>query len=194
MSADPLFVSPTDFHLQPTSPCIDAGSNTAPALPPTDKDGNPRIVNGIVDMGAYEYQGGPILSILSLTKSGPATATSGSVITYTLEYKNNGASSIDEVTLIDYYPDGFSPIPYQENPVIWDIGSLQPGDYGSRTLTGIITENGSNTIVNEAEIFGITEEGTVSAYASFTTHIEGEAILLLRKHSPDVAYSGSVIT
>ncbi|MEW6103971.1 MAG: right-handed parallel beta-helix repeat-containing protein [bacterium] len=55
ISADPLFVSPNDFHLQPSSPCIDAGSNTAPAIPPTDKDGKPRIINGRVDMGAYEY-------------------------------------------------------------------------------------------------------------------------------------------
>ncbi|MHC4758180.1 MAG: PKD domain-containing protein, partial [Planctomycetota bacterium] len=38
------------------SPCIDAGDNTE--LPPSivvDLDGNPRIVNTIVDMGAYEF-------------------------------------------------------------------------------------------------------------------------------------------
>jgi len=62
-NVDPVFSDPTneDYHLQVTSPCIDAGSNEAPGLPATDKDGLPRIypsgVNGIVDMGAYEYQG-----------------------------------------------------------------------------------------------------------------------------------------
>lgn len=45
-----------DYHLLPISPCIDVGDNTAANLT-TDLDGNARIVNGIVDMGAYEHQG-----------------------------------------------------------------------------------------------------------------------------------------
>lgn len=57
ISVDPQFVASNDFHLQATSPCINAGTNTAPSIPSTDKDGNPRIVGGVVDMGAYEYQG-----------------------------------------------------------------------------------------------------------------------------------------
>ncbi len=66
--ADPLFVD--GLHLAASSPAIDAGSNdrlpvdtadldgdgdmTEPI--PFDRGGNPRIVNGTVDMGAYEYQ------------------------------------------------------------------------------------------------------------------------------------------
>ena len=73
ISVDPEFVIPNpdwivgeyDFHLQPTSHCIDAGDNDAIKLlnlPLLDLDDNPRIVNGdgiggaIVDMGAFEYQ------------------------------------------------------------------------------------------------------------------------------------------
>lgn len=51
----PLFVDGNNFHLTSLSPCIDKGNNAAPNLPDTDKDGNPRIVNGVVDMGAYEF-------------------------------------------------------------------------------------------------------------------------------------------
>jgi len=55
-NTDPLFVGSGDYHLTASSPCINTGDNNAPDLPDTDKDGNPRIMGGTVDMGAYEYQ------------------------------------------------------------------------------------------------------------------------------------------
>jgi hypothetical protein len=62
ISADPQFVDPShnDYHLQTTSPSIDAGTNGITVLPSTDFDGHPRIVDGnsdgvpVIDQGAYE--------------------------------------------------------------------------------------------------------------------------------------------
>jgi hypothetical protein len=59
----PLFIdqAPGNLHLQSTSPCINAGWNAFAAAGP-DLDGNPRIVGGTVDMGAYEYQSLDLIS------------------------------------------------------------------------------------------------------------------------------------
>ena len=54
--ADNIFgTEDDDLRLLPDSPCIDAGDNTAvPVSVVVDLNGNPRIINGMVDMGAYE--------------------------------------------------------------------------------------------------------------------------------------------
>jgi len=44
-----------DYHLQESSPCIDGGDNSLIDQISTDLDGNPRIFNEIVDIGAYEF-------------------------------------------------------------------------------------------------------------------------------------------
>ncbi len=57
ISIDPMFIDPNngDFHLQPSSPCIDSGSASAPNLPATDFEGDPRIYGSAPDIGADEF-------------------------------------------------------------------------------------------------------------------------------------------
>lgn len=61
ISVDPLLAAPLygNFHIQPASPCRNAGWNDAAALPATDMDDQARVQNEIVDIGADESDGNP---------------------------------------------------------------------------------------------------------------------------------------
>lgn len=70
---DPLFVSLSNFRLQPTSPAINTGTNVSIT---SDYLGNPIV--GTPDTGAYEFQSPTPPSLLSQYKSnGTTTITSG---------------------------------------------------------------------------------------------------------------------
>lgn len=68
IDTDPLYTAPSggcgmgyngttaNWSLQSVSPCINAGDSIG-TYPSTDIAGNPRIVGGRIDIGAYEYQG-----------------------------------------------------------------------------------------------------------------------------------------
>ncbi len=69
-----------DLHLACSSPCLDAGTNsTQTPLPLTDLDGNPRIINAIVDMGPYE---GPKQAFVIVVS--PLIIPEGSEATFTI--------------------------------------------------------------------------------------------------------------
>ena len=60
VDSNPLLVDPAnnDFHLQPTSPMIDAGTTAVPeppGLPTIDFEGDPRISGVAPDIGADEF-------------------------------------------------------------------------------------------------------------------------------------------
>ena len=97
ISGDPQFVNAAagNFHLQATSPCINAG-NTASAPGTTDLDGNPRTVNTTVDMGAYEYQSA---STVLLT----ATAGAHGTVTPASTNASIGSSPVFSIQASAYY-------------------------------------------------------------------------------------------
>lgn len=57
VNANPSFIDSSDFHLAFNSPCINAGDPDTSGLPVYDLEGNIRVIENRVDMGAYEFQG-----------------------------------------------------------------------------------------------------------------------------------------
>ena len=119
-AADPVFVGGGDYHLQPTSNCIDVGDNGAPSLPATDFDGEPRVFDGdlvpgaVVDMGADEFFiNSPPLDPFNLD---PPEYTDGSTVsddTPTLDFEQDDPDVTDTVQYtiqIDDDDDFSSPV------------------------------------------------------------------------------------
>ena len=78
VDADPLYVDPEnkDYHLTLSSPLIDAGNVTHPDLSVMDIDGDNRVFNNKVDIGADEYT-------VTLTSDLPSPQVSNRTITWT---------------------------------------------------------------------------------------------------------------
>lgn len=100
-SADPLFQAPAwgsagDYHLQPGSPAIDAGTLTS--APAVDLDGRPRDAHP--DLGAYEAPGGGGC-VLSCSASVPQQAEAGQAVNFESEITTEGCSG-EPVVLWDF--------------------------------------------------------------------------------------------
>jgi len=115
LNVDPLFVSQPpvglgtsgDLRLQPCSPAINVGNNTAAMGISTDLNGNARIFGSVVDMGAYEFQAPPTTVIaicqstsVELNANGEASLSAsalnnGSIGCGTLNFTVGGQSSLN---------------------------------------------------------------------------------------------------
>ena len=112
----PKFINPAAniYHLQSTSPCVDKGTNAVlTAADITDLAGNPRIYNGTVDMGAYEYKYFPL----------PPQCN--------VPFKNNfGGSDDDGYNAVTAVSDGVVAVGYS------DAASFGNGDWAGVTGKG----------------------------------------------------------
>ncbi len=145
ISTDPLF-GDSQYRLAGGSPCINAGNNGL-ATEPTDLDGNSRILNGIVDMGAYEFAGYPVTITPPQVPSGPATG----LVYQTLAFASSGATSSDGCD-VEYRFD-------------WGDGSLS--DWGSAIRSNTWTEPGIFAISAQARC--VTNAAALSAWSDTIT-------------------------
>lgn len=90
ISGAPLFVS-GGYQEEPTSPTIAAGVTNAAVDASTDLAGNPRSVDGLTDIGAYEYKA---ISASARASSPSVTTAAAATFTATASDPNAGASPL----------------------------------------------------------------------------------------------------
>ena len=92
---DPGFADST-YRLQAGSPCLDIGVNLDWLAAATDLDGNPRVVHGCVDLGAYERQA---LMISPLGTNVAPAAASGLTFAVAAEVAWTAATNVPWLTI-----------------------------------------------------------------------------------------------
>ena len=114
---------------------------------------------------------------VTLVKTGPATATRGSTITYTITYKNLGPKPSSNARVVDTLPSSVSYVSSSPsgsyNPftrkVTWNLGTVPVGAEGSLTLRVRVSSSASGTIVNRADF---TADLTVATPATWATLVQ----------------------
>lgn len=101
------------------------------------------------------------VNLLNLVKTdNPDPVSPGGTLTYTLSYDNNNNNfAVDNVELTDTLPAGVTfvsatdgEIPDAAGVITWDIGTLNPGDSGSKQVVVTVDSGTSGTIVNTVKI------------------------------------------
>ncbi len=131
INTDPLFVDDSDpdpsnwdLHITDTSPCIDAGTATAPSLPATDFDGEPRPSGSAPDIGADEVQSGlPLVDSDSGSGCFIATAAYGSHMANEVNVLKRVR---DEYLLTNYLGKTVVSFYYKHSPQLADSISRHP--------------------------------------------------------------------
>jgi uncharacterized repeat protein (TIGR01451 family) len=105
ISIDPQFSNPNDndIHILGTSPMVDAGNSDVANLPATDMDGDDRVLETAVDIGADETNTVYDVSIHKSVSPTP-TVTIDDVFTYTISLFNATNASAAGILVTDTLP------------------------------------------------------------------------------------------
>jgi uncharacterized repeat protein (TIGR01451 family) len=179
--------------LLPGSPAIDRGDNFG--VPATDQRGLPRIVNGIVDIGAFEVQTPPPAD-LAVTKAGPATVTAGQNATYTITITNKGPGNAQGVSLTDVEPAGVMRLSLMQTS--GPTGGTLPAG-GTETFQLVVHVNANvpagAALTDTATVSSSTaDSNTANNSASFTSTTATRADLAISKTGPASASAGQNVT
>jgi uncharacterized repeat protein (TIGR01451 family) len=138
--------------------------------------------------------------VMEVQKSGPANATAGQTIMYTITYQNIGNGFANNVTITETYPAGVTfnsawPAPDLGTNNVWTLGAIAPGDSGTITITVDISTLAYGSITNWVQLTYQNMSGgnMPTEWASATTLITGPS-MTLEKIGQSIVNSGQQIT
>ncbi|MEA2237452.1 MAG: hypothetical protein QOC81_2176 [Thermoanaerobaculia bacterium] len=135
---------------------------------------------------------------VAITKSGPATASLGSNISYTITVSNFGPSGATAVTVSDPTPPGLTPVSVSGGGCTsfpCNIGALAVGPPVTITATYSIPANyGGASITNTATVSSASDSNATNNTSSTTATIAAQADLSVTKSGPPSATVSQTVT
>jgi len=188
IASDPLFVSSTDFRLQPSSPCINIGNNAYVTAGDKDLDSNERIwpTDGIVDMGAYEYgsEPGPQSTSSSSISSSSLSSLSSSSLSSLSSSSQSSLSSSSLSSLSS--PSSLSSLSSQSSLSSSSKSSLS-------SISSLSSSSPSSQSSVSSSSHSSSSSSSVSEIPNPTTYIYKDWIISSRDHlSNNVNYQTSI--
>ena len=181
IALDPGFVDTSggDLHLQSGSPCIDIGDNGAVTVA-TDLDGNTRIVDGTVDMGAYEFL--------------PAALVSSTPADGYIDPRNTDEAIVGPTRMIDEITMTFSTPVRSTDGSPLSVGAFVMTSTGASPPTVVSVDDSANPIVavTLSDHIELEHWTTLTASLESFTGVETTVIIDIGFLPGDVNQSGNV--
>ena len=158
----PVFINEAagNYRQQSNSPCVNAGLNVFPPGS-VDLDGAPRVVDGVIDMGAYEFQHAPFI----LTPPTNQTVVMFSNVLF-------AASALGEEPLLYIWQ--------KDGTNVADDARLSGAAAPSLSISNVLAQDGGNYRIIISNVFG----SVTSAVATLT--IQGPPVIFIQPVSRTV--------
>jgi uncharacterized repeat protein (TIGR01451 family) len=189
-------------QIAPSTPNNTVITNTATVLSPTSPDSN--TANNMSSTNTTVATSADV----SVAKSGPASATAGSNVTYTITVQNGGPSDAATVTLTDVLPAGTTFVSESQTSgpvfscttgptVTCSIATLASGASATFSLTVAFSGSLTNgtTVTNTATVSSATPDPTpANNTSSVPTLVGANADLSVMKTGPATTPSNTNVT
>ncbi len=173
------------------SPAIGAGNSNAPGEPATDQAGQPRIVNGGIDLGAFEFQPTPTTISVSASDLSPSL---GEAVTFTATVATT-ANDTTPTGTVQFFIDGQ---PFETVPLVGGVAQSDPDStlgLGTHVATAQYVSDGpfAGGTAQLAGNFVVSTATTTTVSTSAPSVQYGQAVTLTATVANETLGSGTPV-